>query len=336
MKTRTLCLLLIAFATFSTGLTAATKQPPSTTHHETVGTQQLKGEYGAIGHTYTLGKVNPWNIKLNSAEYTVETLAVGDTIVFPDVEEKLLVLHYTVHNPQKREALMRFDTFQITAVDANSKNWEFRGDIGNEEGNGKVNQTLKPGQKLNVYAILKVPAAGEIPKVIFKSSDYLVIRYDLRGKAKGLQPPYADESDASGATALAVVPSQLGAWCPTGALSIRIDETSLTDQSIGDVKVNKGGALFVIRATVKNLNKRPLPLRHDSFIIKLKDSDGADISYRGVVLLRATSDTALSTSLDPGQELAYRMVLKMEQNLPPAKLTLAGAADRRAFQFDLK
>jgi len=231
---------------------------------------------------------------------------------------------------------MRSDTFHITAVDANDKNWEFRGDIGNEATKGLGSQRLKPGQKLNVYAILKVPAAGEIPKVIFKSGDNLVIRYDLRGKAKGLQPPYADPSDTTGATALAVVPAEIGKWYPTGVLAIRIDETSISDQSIGDAKVDRGGALFVVKATVKSLNKRSWPLRQDSFVVKLKDADGADISYRGPVILRASSDTSLSTSLEPGQELSYRMVFRMGENLPPAKFTLAGAADRRVFQFELK
>lgn len=340
MKMRLLNLLLVILtAALATSLVAATKKAPpkkpASTHHETVGTTQLKGEWGQIGHTYTLGKQNPWNITLNSVEYSVDTLRVDNALIFPNVEEKLLVLHYTIHNPQKRETLMRGDTFHITAVDANDKNWEFRGDIGDEATKGSGSQRLKPGQKLKVYAIIKVPAAGEIPKVIFKSSDNLVIRYDLRGKAKGLQPPYADPADSTGATALAVVPAELGQWYPTGVFAIKVEETSVSEQSIGDAKVDKGGLLFVTKATVKNLNKAALPLRHDSFVVRLKDSDGADLNYRAHLTLRASSDTTLSTRIDPGQELTYRLVTKLTSNIPPAKLTLSGAANGRSFQFGL-
>ena len=125
-------LILCIFAAFVGSNDAAARKKPVakkpvakktlSTHHETTGTEQLKGEYGLIGHTYTLGKTNPWNITLKSAEYSVSIVRSGDQAICPNREQKLLILHLTMHNPQKSLALLRFDTIHFTAVDANDKN----------------------------------------------------------------------------------------------------------------------------------------------------------------------------------------------------------------------
>lgn len=349
MKTRAFRLMLILLAVvLSTGcaLAATKKAPPKkapakkpaaqSTHHETVGTQQLKGEYGKFGDTYTLGKENPWNMRLNSAEYSADTIAVGDTIIYPKPDEKLLVLHYTIHNPQKSEALMRFDTLAITAVDAKDKNWEFRGDVGNETTKQAVGQQFKPAQKMDVYAVIAVPAEGEVPKIMFKSIDQLVIRYDLRGKVKGLPAPYADPSDPTGATARKVTPAEFGVFYPLGQLALKIEGTSFSDTAIGEMEIEEGGCLFIIAATAKNLDKAPTLLRFDSFNVKLKDVDGTEIQSRQDTY-RASSDKAFGGDLEPGQELKFRLIMSIEKGIEPKTATVINYnADCRPIEFQLK
>ncbi len=120
---------------------------PSATNKATAGTTQLKGSTPKFGETWTLGKTDPWNITMKSAEYTVDQVRVGDSIYCPKANEKLLVLHYTVHNPQKSEALMRFDTLHFTVVDAKDQNWEGTGAIGAEKVCDVVEMQMKPAQK---------------------------------------------------------------------------------------------------------------------------------------------------------------------------------------------
>lgn len=346
MKSRALNILLILLAiVLTSGCAFAAKakpkpkpkpKPAQTTHHETVGTSQLQGGFGLIGHSYTLGKESPWNMQLSSAEYSVETIAIGDTIVFPTRDEKLLVLHYTVHNPQKGEALMRFDSFAITAVDAKDKNWEFNGDLGNELTRAKFDQMMKPAQKANVFVVVRVPAAGEVPKVIFKSSDQLVIRYDLRGKVKGLPAPYADPSDSTGATARAVVPAEFGVFYPTGQLAVNIEKTSFADGAIGEMDPGEDNRLFVIAMTAKNLDKIPALLRFDTLSVQLKDADGVEINATQDTY-RASSDKSLSVNVDPDKEIKFRLVMSIEKGIEPKTITLGNSnGDGRQFEFQIK
>ncbi len=341
MKMRTLSLLLITLATLSTCLAAATKKAPakkpaSTTHHETVGTQQLKGGFGLIGHTYTLGKAEPWNIRLNSADYSVDIMPIGDRTIYPKANEKLLVLHYTVHNPNKQEALMRYDAFRFTAVDAKDKNWEYAGDISSEKTKARVDQNMKPAQKMDLYTVIAVPAAGEIPKLMLISTDELVIRYDLRGKVKGLKAPYADPNDKTGATALETVQAKFGEYYPMVQFLIKVEGTGLSDQAIGEVEPDEGGRLFIVAATAKNVDVEPALLRYDTFEVQIRDTDGAEVDASVTEVLRASSDKPLSTEVEPGQEIKFRMVFRVESGIEPKTLTVKGEEEGRAFKYELK
>jgi hypothetical protein len=343
MKKRTFRLVLVLLAAFlSLGNAHAAKPKPkpkpkatTSTHHETLGTQQLKGGFGEFGSTYTLGKTNPWNVRVKSAEYSVDTIAIGDRIVYPKADEKLLILHYVVHNPQQREAGMRFDTLRLTAVDAKDKNWEWRGDVGNETTGERVDQRFKPAQKMDVFAVLTVPAAGEIPKMMIQGSDELVIRYDLRGKVRGLTAPYADPADTTGATARAVVPAEYDVLYPLGPYGLQVNGTSFREEAIGNVKPDKKERLLVVDISVKNLGRRPNGLRFDTLRVTLKDADGVDIPARQD-LYRSSSDTSLSVSVDPDQQIKGRLLLKINKELDPKSMVFSYGDNGRQFEFPVR
>lgn len=79
---------------------SATPAAPST--RVVQGTTQLAGDVGVIGKAFTIGKnENAINFTLTSAEFSVSRVTVGEDVYTPKADEKLLVLRYTVHNPQK-------------------------------------------------------------------------------------------------------------------------------------------------------------------------------------------------------------------------------------------
>lgn len=96
------------------------------------GTAQLPGDDGVIGQVYKLRTGNPLYFRLNSVEYTVSQLRFGNGIVIPQSNEKLLVLHFSVQNPQNTESLVRFDSLKFTAVDAMNVNHDGRSPLGDE------------------------------------------------------------------------------------------------------------------------------------------------------------------------------------------------------------
>jgi hypothetical protein len=138
-----------------------------------------------------------------------------DTSVYaPSAEEKLLVLRYTIHNPNKTERRYYWSTVGFTAVDAMNQNREFVQNAGSRETGEALNVNLKPAQKVEAYTVIKVPAKGVVPKLIVKPESGGVIRYDLRGVAKPLTAPFADPADKTGATALKEIPGQNGQYYP--------------------------------------------------------------------------------------------------------------------------
>ncbi|PNA17263.1 hypothetical protein C1X78_26055, partial [Pseudomonas sp. MPR-R1B] len=68
-----------------------------------LGTQQLPGEFGKFGTTYTIGKQNPLNFTLVSATYRADRFIgadfTGNRFAWvPDASQKLLVIEYSVQN----------------------------------------------------------------------------------------------------------------------------------------------------------------------------------------------------------------------------------------------
>lgn len=311
------------------------KPKPAITNHATLGTTQLKGEYADLGSTYTLGKESPMNITLKSAEYSVDTLVIGGSVYYPKVDEKLLVLHINFHNPQHQETFARYDTFSITAVDAKNENHEHIGDAGIENSASKdsFSMTMKPAQKVDIYTAIVVPAKGDVPKVIFKSGDNLVLRYDLKGKVKALPAPYADPSDSTGATALNTVPAKIGDAYPLGELSVKVESTSFRDKPLPDKEMGEGNHYLVLNLTVKNLTPTQQFLRGDSLTLAIQDVDGAKTQPEWDMFL-ASRDVAFGDNIQPGQEMHGRYIFEVPKDLAMKTLTITREGDR-TYEYDM-
>lgn len=341
------CLMTLLLLCMSISAMAAKAKPKpkpkpkaSTTNHATLGTTQLKGEYADLGSTYTLGKDSPMNINLASAEYSVEPLVIADTIYCPKASEKLLVLRFSVHNPQPREVFARYDTWSIMAVDANGGNEEHIGDAGivtsKDIGNSSktsFGMTMNRGQKVDVITAIIVPAAGEIPKVIFKSSDNLVLRYLLSGKLKPLAAPFADTNDKTGATALAAVTGQPGTFCPLGELSFKFDGASFSDTPYKGQELGEGNRNLFVAATIKNVAPTKQFFRYDFLKSALKDAGGADVDAKKDMLL-GSRDAGVETDLAPGQELKVRIQFEVPKDLTLKTYSVA-KDESRLYEFDI-
>jgi hypothetical protein len=341
MKFGTVALTLAALLLGGLSGAYAAKPKPKTNAHVVLGTTQLEGEAGVMGKTYTLGQANPWNITLNRAEYTTARLSIGDRYWLPKADQKLLVLHYTVHNPEKAEKLMRFDTLQITAVDAKDTNWESIREIGAEGSGERVQARLKPAQKMNVFTAILVPAAGPMPKIIFKSGDQKVVRYYPNQIVKGknvcpvapLGAPFADPSDATGLTALARVPAALGTYYPMGDTDVKVDGFAFTDQPVNGKKPGKGEHFLIVTLAAKNAIPRTPMLRFDTYQAKTVDTDGVSVAWHGD-LLALSRDAKISMSLDPGQEISFRMYFSVAKEAPLRTFAVF-RNDTRTYEYDL-
>jgi hypothetical protein len=305
-----------------------------------LGTTQLPGDFGALGQTYTIGKSTPINFTLNKVEYSVAPISIGTNSWVPKKDQKVMVLHYTLHNPVPREQRYYWGDMSFTAVDANDVNHNYIQCVAREGSHEPLSVSLKPAQKLDVYAAILVPADGMVPKLMVeRERGAPVIRYDLRGKAAPLTEPFADPADATGATARKEVPAKAGEFYPLGELSARLDSTAFTTEPLGRRELKKDHRYLTAVFTVKNISNSEKRVYWGDFATELIDADGEKVPYTQS-LLKATRDEQASGNLQPGEEMRVRFFFPLPQNVngKTMKLAFGGSIDQRkarTFAFDV-
>ena len=329
------CVLALALVVTG-GVWAATgkvkpkpKTPANPKNKATLGTHQMAGEdHALIGTTYTLGKANPINVTLDKVEYTVEPVRIGSSIFAPRADQKLMVLHYSLHNCVPRNYGISWGTLEITAVDANDTNWRYVTQIGIEDTLEQCNMSLKPGQKTKVYTCIVVPAKGEIPKLMLQSGDKLVLRYDLRGKLKPLPPPIADPADPTGATALEKVPAQMGVYYAYKEHFGEVDSVAFSTTPINGKAPPKNCRYLLVIGKGKNPHPAKFRYSWGTFAPKLQDVDGGTVSWGDTVLFASRDDT-LNAEVEQGQEIGFRILYIVKNGVQLKSLSMSEGGGRQ-------
>lgn len=299
------------------------------------GTAQLAGDNGELGKVYTLGKASPLYFSLKKAEYTVSQVSVGDQTVTPTVDEKLLVLHFTVQNPQKTEQYVRFDSLRFTVVDALNANHEGRNDWGDVQNRAPMAQTLKPAQTVECYTAIAVPAAGEVPKLMVlpsQENDGPVLRYDLRGQVAALPAPVADPADATGATALETVPAQLNAACSLAIFDVTVEKTEYVTTALEGEAPEDGARFLVATLLLKNKSATNTYLRWDAIQPVLTSGDGEELAYKE--MLAATANRSIAQDTKAGSELRVRIYFVVPKDVATKTLAIK-EGESRTYQFEV-
>jgi hypothetical protein len=298
-----------------------------------MSSKQLNGDQAKFEEEYTLGKEVPINVVVHSVEYSVSRVINGEQIEFPAANEKLLLVRMTLRNPQPTETIIRYDTFQYTAVDSNNTNHDCEQVVICD---GKpLNMSVKPAQKVDAFAVIKIPAKGSIPKLIIKSTDNLVLRYDLTGgKIKQLPAAFADPSDTSGSTALAVVPAKLGTYYDLGIYDFLLEKFAYTTEPPKETELGEGNHYLVLYGSLKNGYPAQQFTRYDSFAPTITTTDGDDIAYENLMELAGRHEW-VDLEMKPGQELKIRLYFEMGKDVTPKTFTMKGTEDPRAFAWDL-
>jgi hypothetical protein len=283
------------------------------------GTTQMAGGEAVFGKTYSVGKVdNALNFTLKSAEYTVSRVTVGNNVYSAGSDKKLLVLHYTIQNPQKQDVNLSYSSFKLTVVDSKDVNHEFGNYIGREGSTEILDVNLKPAQKIDVFAAWAVPAEGVMPKLIVDRRDGApVLRYDMRGKVAKLGAPFAEPADANGATARQEVPADLGKYYPGLVFDLKIESIAYSTGKILDKTPEAGQRFLVATVSAKNATAKTaseVAFSYSTFKFELRDADGDRQSF-GDYLVKASRDERHEGTLKPGEETRFRIFFPLPADL---------------------
>jgi hypothetical protein len=326
--------------------TAAGAAAPTTTAggHGAAGTGspssrtvELAGDNGVLGRVYSLRKDTPLHFSLKSAEFTTQQVVVGEHAQFPSAAEKLLVLHFTVQNPSTDERYVRYDSLRFTAVDAMNVNHEGDNvDWGDEQSHQPVRISLKPAQRIDCYTALKVPAKGPIPKLMVlpgSDNDGPVLRYDLRDKVTGLQPPIADPADATGATALDKVPAAAAAAYPLEGFDFTLEGLGWsTADLLGDGALENGERYLVATVLLQNDCPTEQYARYDMVTPTLISTDNEELKYNDMLL--ATANRAVRQDVAAGQSMRVRLIFTVPADTTPGTLSVC-QGDSRTFVYQV-
>lgn len=298
------------------------------------GTTQLAGDNGQIGVTYTIGKSSPLNITLTDSEYTVVRISEGDVAIAPTGEEKLLVLRYTVQNPNSMETECDWGSLSFTAVDQSNNNHEATGILNAETGQ-RLSIVLKPAQKVSAIAVFRVPAQGQVPKLIVeRASGEPVLRYDLRGKVKPLPALFAAPEDPTGATARAeAIPAEMGRFYPLMRFDAKLVSAAYASGPFGEHEASEGNRFLVAVFTIKNQGRAKADYDWGIFPATLWTADGEKAEARCV--LKSARNEGAGGSLSPGEEASIRVVFELPKEMAAKAISFAEDASR-SYRFEVK
>lgn len=317
----------------------AAKKPAAPARPPVLGTQQLKGDQAQIGVTYTLGKDDPINITVTGVRYSADRITIGQHRYVPKAAEKLMVIDLVFHNPQKQERLVRYDAVMLTAIDSKDVNHEGAAELGVPETNESLSVLLKPGQKRTAFTYVVVPAAHSIPKLIIKSHDDLVLRYDLRGKIKPLAPPFKDPKDTSGTIALETVPAALNAPFQIGyaddtTWDLEIEKVAFVEGALGEWEPDEENRLLVMTAKVTNQNAQKWLFRYDSVLPTVVTTDDERIDAT-MEMLHATANRSIGHNLEKGASGRFRMFFQMPKDAKVKTLLIRQQEESRTYAIDI-
>lgn len=301
-----------------------------------IGTAQLPGEWCEFGKAYTLGKDPKLNINLTSVEYVATHFIIDKEFINPDEESKLLVVKYTIHNPNPIEVSVQEKTIRLTAVDSKGMNRDHLSTVLAATGE-RLAQTLKPAQKVEVASVIVVSAEGQVPKLMVAASDQEqpVARYDLKTKIKALSPPYADPKDPTGASLSNELKVKIGQAAEAFGTEITLEKTEFVSAAKGlDVEEweeNQVGLMVTL--SVKSYADSAISIQNGTFDMLLKDVDGGTTQL-STTAIAATTNRQLDLWLKPSESLRFRVLFVVPKGVELTALSFY-TGTQRAILVDL-
>ena len=308
---------------------AQTKKPPKAPpkkpaqqkpapNKPTLGTVQLPGDNGKVGTTYQLGeKGNELHFTLNSAKIASYFKNPQDNI-FARENERLLVLTFTVQNPQKdRDMGLGWNSFEFTAISPNDQNFTSNDYIYQADTLTHYSADLKPAQKAQVIKVVPIYNSGPVKKLMVRRGSGAVLRYDLSEKLGKVESIFS----ANGFDLAPEGPGQIGTKFEVGGREVEVQEVATRSSKVGDYEPSEDSQLITVQVKVTNLFGKPIGVSWNSFEPKLLSEDGEELDWRSDFISMGSGKT-IGQEVAGGESVRGLMVFGGPKGITPNRLKL--------------
>jgi len=330
--------------------------PPPTKPSQTaptLGTVQLPGDNGKIGVTYQLGaKGSELHYTLDSASVAPYYSAPEDVLVAGE-NQRMLILNFTVQNPQKEEMRLGATTFAFTAVSPDDENFKFSGYILGQPKRMHLEQNLKPAQKVKCTVAFPIYSTGPVTKVMVeKGSGSPILRYDLTGKLTGTYD--VKNLDANIDPATGKMKNPVSAWSNNGVdyaqtswmpelskdklidmgeFGVTYDGWEFTTEKIKGYAPSTGFKYLVLKASFSNLIAKDAFLSFAYFDWTVTDGSGQKLPWNRDILF-AGSDTPVYQKLVNGEDpIKTRVYFQVPATMSSFSASLTHVATKRKIKL---
>jgi hypothetical protein len=279
-----------------------------------------------------------WTI--TKAEYTMEPFSWQTSAEAGTAKTKLLVLTYTIQNPSKSVEL-QVDTgsAKLTVVHVDGQSYEPTAII-QSQNRQLMSISLKPGQKVEGQAMIRIPGKGDVPKLMVEhwQTGNKVLRYNLRGKVKGLPAPFADPDVKVGSDLRSSIPGTIGVEALAGLFKVTVNSVERKG-TIGDYEASEDEDHLVATITVANPTRVPLDFNSSWILPKFVTEDGD--KFDPTTFLTASRDAQFEGgSIEPGQTRKFRVLFLLPKDLKIGKLTITsygtGNDESVTIEYDIR
>lgn len=295
-----------------------------------LGTNQMAGDNGKFGLTYTIGQQRMLNITLTDARFSVERFNCGSYALTPGKDEKLLILTYTIHNPNPELTPYNSGTLKFTAVDQEDVNHEGQGQVVKKGLLEPLSVDLKPAQKIEVQAAILVPAKGTVPKLIVQhDSKGAVLRYDLREALKPLPAPFAGE----GFDAVPTIKGEKETYYPALTYDLKFVGTAFQERRLGVHTIGDEKIFFLPKFTFKKQTSTGHILR---FRAQAVTEDGD--RYEAGAMVKGSVDEGVGQPTEFGQEMTARfdIVIPRKAKITSIRVWEEQGKESRSYVFPVE
>lgn len=279
-----------------------------------LGTAQLPGDDGKLNQAYTMGTRGKLNFTLTGVRYTKVRWNVEGNSTAPGREEKLMILSFSIQNPNPEITPYHSGSLKFTAIDQENENHEWVGNVVQKASDKSLNINLKPAQKVECEAAIVVPGKGVVPKLmVAHQSGGDVLRYDLRPIVQKLEKPWSENGD----DVLETIAGEKDTYYPLLQWDVKYQTVAIDEKRFGNWTIGDEHVFVLARVGIKKMSKSGHIAR---FRAELVSEDGDKYPDSG--LKKASLPEGHPSTGDYGQEMNARMAFSVPKGIKIAKMRL--------------